>query len=310
MTSEQHKTKRKHPHHRPVNEKNLLIATFLNLVITLLEIGGSILSGSIALLSDALHNLSDTFASFIAYMATRISKRDANPKHTFAYKRIEILAALLNAVILLVMSVFLIKEAYERLYDEPEVNSMIMIVVAMVALLANIFAASILKKDVKKSINVRAAYVHLLGDALTSLLVLVGGVLIRFWHIYWIDPLITGLISLYIIKEAFVILGEALSILMQSSPENLDLEKIQKRAETFPPVKNMHHIHAWMLTDKLVHLEAHVELAEDLKLSQVDLIRKELEGVLKTDFKIHHLTLQFEFNPGHAVQSIQVKEES
>ncbi len=146
-----------------MNEKNLLVATLLNLVITLVQVAGSLLSGSIALLSDALHNLSDTFATFIAYMANRIGKRDANPKKTFGYKRIEILSALLNAVILIVMSVFLVLEAYKRLYEPREINSMIMILVAMIGLLANIFAAAILKKDAHKSINVKAAYVHLVG---------------------------------------------------------------------------------------------------------------------------------------------------
>ena len=305
MAPEHHSTtkKRHHPHH-PVNEKNLLVATLLNLVITLVQIAGSILSGSIALLSDALHNLSDTFATFIAYMANRIGKRDANPKKTFGYKRIEILAALLNAVILIVMSVFLILEAYKRLYDEREVNSIIMIVVAMIGLLANIFAASILKKDAHKSINVKAAYVHLLGDALTSLLVVIGGVLIRFLEIYWIDPLITVLISLYIVREAFVILKEAVNILMQSAPEHLDIQMIRKKVEALPEVKNMHHIHTWMLTDHQVHLEAHVELNKDLKLSQVDNIRQDLDSLLYGEFNIQHITLQFEFNPGHPASTI------
>jgi cobalt-zinc-cadmium efflux system protein len=309
MKQEQHSHKKKHRHHHHVvNDKNLLAATFLNLVITLVEIGGSILSGSIALLSDALHNLSDTFATFIAYLATRIGKRDANPKLTFGYKRIEILSALLNAVILIVMSIFLIREAYERLYDQREINSMVMIVVAMIGLLANVYAAAILKKDAQKSMNVRAAYIHLVGDALTSFLVVVGGVLIRFYQIYWIDPLITVLISIYIVREAFVILKEAVGILMQSTPEQLDLEKIRKRVEALPQVNNIHHIHAWMLTDQQVHLEAHVELAKDLKLSQVDHIRQELQAVLKGEFNIHHITLQFEFNPGHEAQAIQQEE--
>ncbi len=305
MAPEHHSTtKKRHHHHHPVNEKNLLVATLLNLVITLVQIAGSILSGSIALLSDALHNLSDTFATFIAYMANRIGKRDANPKKTFGYKRIEILSALLNAVILIVMSVFLILEAYKRLYDEREVNSIIMIVVAMIGLLANIFAASILKKDAHKSINVKAAYVHLLGDALTSLLVVIGGVLIRFLEIYWIDPLITVLISLYIVREAFVILKEAVNILMQSAPEHLDIQLIRKKVEALPEVKNMHHIHTWMLTDHQVHLEAHVELNKDLKLSQVDNIRQDLDSLLYGEFNIQHITLQFEFKPGHPASTI------
>lgn len=298
------KKKHRHHHHHQVNEKNLLVATLLNMIITFVQVAGGLLSGSIALLSDALHNLSDTFATFIAYMANQIGKRDANPKKTFGYKRIEILAALLNAVILIVMSVFLILEAYKRLQDPQEINSMIMILVAMIGLLANIFAAAILKKDSHKSINVKAAYVHLVGDALTSLLVVVGGILIRFLDITWIDPLITVLISLYIVREAFIILKEALNILMQSTPDHLDIQLIRRRVEALPEVKNMHHIHSWMLTDHQVHLEAHVELNSDMKLSQVDEVRRELDSLLLSEFRIQHITLQFEFNPGHSARPI------
>jgi len=302
-------TKRRH-HHPPVNEKNLLVATFLNLLITIVQVAGSFLSGSIALLSDALHNLSDTFATFIAYMATRIGKQDANPKNTFGYKRVEILSALLNALILIVMSIFLILESYKRFYEQREINSIIMILVAMIGLLANIFAASILKKDAHKNIHIKAAYIHLLGDALTSLLVVIGGVIIRFLEIYWIDPLITILISLYIVREAFVILKQAVNILMQSAPENLDIQTIRKRVEALPEINNMHHIHTWMLSDHQVHLEAHVELINDLKLSQIDEIRQELASLLSEEFEIQHITLQFEFNPGHPAHTISHKIES
>ncbi|MDX2429612.1 MAG: cation diffusion facilitator family transporter [Bacteroides sp.] len=307
-TEQKSHKKRSHHHHHPVNEKNLLVATLLNLVITIVQVAGSILSGSIALLSDALHNLSDTFATFIAYMANRIGKRDANPKKTFGYKRIEILSALLNAVILIVMSVFLVLEAYKRLYEPREVNSMIMIVVAMIGLLANLFAASILKKDAHKSINVKAAYMHLVGDALTSLLVVIGGVLIRFLGIHWIDSLLTIVISLYIVREGFIILKEALNILMQSAPDHLDIQEIKKGVEALPEINNMHHIHTWMLTDQQIHLEAHIELDKDLKLSEVDKIRQKLNSFLHGEFNIQHITLQFEFDSGHPPQVISQEE--
>jgi len=309
MSHGHNNSKKRRTHHHPVNEKNLLGATLLNLVITLVEIAGGMLSGSISLLSDALHNLSDTFATFIAFLATRIGRRGANPKLTFGYKRVEILTALLNAVILIVMSIFLIMEAYKRLYEQREINSMIMIVVAMIGLMSNVFAAAILRKDSHKSINVKAAYVHLVGDALTSLLVVVGGIIIRFWQIYWVDPLITFLISIYVVREAFIILKEALNILMQSTPENLDIEMIRKRVESISEVSNIHHIHTWMLTDQQIHLEAHVELSKDLKISQVDKIRKELDSLLNDEFNINHITLQFEYTPGHKASPIQEKEE-
>ena len=299
---------RKHTHnHHPVNEKNLLAATFLNLVITVVEIAGGLLSGSLALLSDALHNLSDTFATFIAYLAILIGKREANQKKTFGYKRMEILAALINAVILIVISVFLIKEAWHRWQNPAPINSMIMLVVGMIGLLANLYAVLILRKDAAKSINVKAAYVHLIGDSLSSVVVIIGSVLIRIYKIDWIDPIITVVISIYIIRSGFVILKESVNILMQSAPDHLDLTLIKNRVEKTPEVLNIHHIHAWMLTDQEVHLEAHVELKSDLKLSQVEQIQHTIERSLRLDYGIAHITLQFEFKTNHAPSLIHTK---
>ena len=307
--SEKRRVKRSHTHHHhlKVNEKNLLTVTFLNLVITIVEIAGGLLSGSLALLSDALHNLSDTFATFIAYLATLIGKREANHKKTFGYKRLEILAALINAVILIVMSAFLIREAWHRLQDPAPINSMIMLVVGMIGLLANLYAVLILRKDAGRSINVRAAYVHLIGDSLSSVVVILGSVAIRLFKIEWVDPVITVIISIYIIRSGFVILKQSVNILMQSAPDNLDLSQIKLRVEQEQQVLNIHHIHAWMLTDNEVHLEAHVELENDLKLSQVKQIQGRIEKLLRKDFGIVHITLQFEFGTNHSSSLIHTK---
>ena len=298
--SERKRVKHKHSHHHhAVNEKNLLVATFLNLVITIVEIAGSILSGSLALMSDALHNLSDTFATFIAYLATIIGKRDANQKKTFGYKRMEILAALFNAVILIVMSVFLLKEAWLRWQNPSPINSLIMLVVGLIGLLANLYAVLILRKDAGKSINVKAAYIHLIGDTLSSVVVVIGSVLIRVFKIDWIDPIITLAISIYIIRSGLIILKESVNILMQSAPDHLDLSAIKLRVEQEPEVLNIHHIHAWMLTDQELHLEAHIELKNDLKLSQIKQIQHEIELYLKKESGINHTTLQFEYKTTH-----------
>lgn len=302
------KAKKKHRHHHHgVNEKNLLTATFLNLVITAVEIAGGLLSGSLALLSDALHNLSDTFATLIAYLATLIGKREANSKKTFGYKRLEILAALTNAVILIVMSVFLMREAWQRLQEPSPVNSLIMLVVGMIGLLANIYAVLILRKDAGRSINVKAAYVHLIGDSLSSVVVILGSVAIRIFKIDWIDPLITVLISIYIVRSGIVILKQSVNILMQSAPEHLDLALVKFRIEQEPEVLNIHHIHSWMLTDREVHLEAHVELNQDLKISQLKAIQNKIEHILRKDFEISHTTLQFEFDSDHPPSLIHSK---
>ena len=300
---------KKSNHHHPVNEKNLLVATLLNLVITLVEIAGGILSNSLSLLSDALHNLSDTFATFIAYLATKMGRRKASAKNTFGYKRIEILAALLNAVILIVICLFLFREAWERFKNPQEINSLIVILIAMIGLGANLLAVSLLHKDSKKNINVKAAYVHLIGDSLSSIVVILGALAIQLFNVIWVDPLITILIGIYLIREAFVILKEALGILMQSTPENLDIKKIQRKVEAFPEISNLHHLHAWSLSDQEIHLEAHIELTEDLKISELKPIQQKIETLLMQHFHIKHVTLQFEFEPQHSKGLISKEED-
>jgi len=291
---------RKHRHnHQPVSEGNLLIATLLNLVISIVEIAGGILSNSLALLSDALHNLSDSFSTFIAYVATRMGKRPPTSKKTYGFKRVEILAAMLNAVILIIICFYLFKEAWERIQNPEPVKSLIVIVVAMIGLIANVLAVALLRKDSKKNINVKAAYIHLIGDSLSSVVVILAAAAIQLFEIYWLDPVITVLIGLYLIRESYLILKESVNIVMQSTPKHLDINKIRSKIESLPEVYNLHHIHAWNLSDREVFFEAHVELAEDIKLSQLTSIQERIEKLLREQFHIHHTTLQFEFDPKH-----------
>jgi cobalt-zinc-cadmium efflux system protein len=290
--------KHHHKHHR-INDRNLLIATLLNFVITIAEIAGGIMANSLALLSDALHNLSDTFSTFIAYLAALISKRDANQKKTFGYKRVEILAASLNAIILIIICVFLFKEAYDRIQDPQPVKTNIVIVVATIGLVANVLAAILIRTDAQKNMNVKAAYVHLIGDSLSSMVVILGAIAIKIYELYWIDPLITIAVGVYLIREAFLILRDAVNILMQSTPNHIDLKKLQKKIESLEKVDNIHHVHVWRLSDNEIHLEAHVQVYKDLKLSELKPIQTDIESILEQKYKIHHVTLQFEFNPNH-----------
>ena len=155
----------------------------------------------------------------------------------------------------------------------------------------------------------RAATVSWAVGRVASVLVVAGGLLIQFKGMYWIDPVITVIISIYIIREAFVILKEALGILMQSAPDHLNLDKMKRRIEEIPDVHNIHHLHVWMLTDQQVHFEAHVELLKDMKLSQVKNIQQAIEKMLKREFSIKHITLQFEYHSMHATHLIQKEEE-
>lgn len=278
-----------------ISEKNLLAAVVLNFTISLAEIIGGILSNSLALLSDALHNLGDGFAVLLAYIAHRVSKRESNVRKTFGYKRVEILAAFINSIILVAICVFLIFEAVERFRNPAPIKGAIMFSVAVLGLLANLLAMILLKKDSKKNINIRAAYLHLLGDTLSSVVVIAGGILIWKFEIYWLDPLITILISLYILKETYILLKESFNILMQSAPGDIDLEKVKAGVEGIEGVKNIHHVHLWSLNDKQVHFEGHVDLEKDMSVSQAGDLNKRISRFLQEEFEIEHTTLQMEF---------------
>lgn len=277
------------------SRKNLLAATVLNFIISVAELIGGIISGSLALFSDALHNLGDAFSTFVAWLASIISARESSPKRTFGFKRIEILAALLNSVILIGITFYLFAEAIERLRNPQEINSTVMLIVAAIGLLANIIAVFLLHRDARHSLNVKAAYLHLIGDSLSSVVVIIGGFLILFFDIYWIDPVITFIIGIYILYEAVKILDESVKILMQYTPPELNIQEVKDVIEKDKRIRNIHHIHAWSLTDQKTHFEAHVDILEDLNISKINQIRNDIEKVLKEKFDIDHTTLQFEF---------------
>jgi cobalt-zinc-cadmium efflux system protein len=291
-----------HGHHHStsgISEKNLLAAVVLNFTITIAEIIGGILSNSLALLSDAIHNLGDGLAVLLAYIAYRVSKRESNQRKTFGYKRIEILAAFVNSIVLVAICIFLIWEAIERFQNPAPIKGVIMFSVASVGLLANLIAVVLLQSDSKKNINIRAVYLHLIGDTLSSIVVIIGGILIWKFEIYWIDPLITVLISLYILKETYLVVKDSFNILMQSSPKELNLDRIKFEVEKLEGVKNIHHVHAWSLNDQQVHFEGHIDLEEDMTVSKTDALKNRIRTLLHNKFNIDHTTLEVEFGCCH-----------
>lgn len=283
-----------HEHH--INEKNIFISVILNLTITIAQFIGGFFSNSLALISDAIHNLSDGISLFLSYIALKISKKDANYKKTFGYKRIEIITALFNAITLVVICIFLFKEAIERFYNPEKIDSLIMLVVATIGLIANLISVILLHKDKNHNINIKSAYLHLLGDTISSVTVIIGGILIYFYNIYWIDPIITILIGLYIIKEAYFIIAETVNILMQNTPKNINIDKIKQDIEQFEFVDNIHHVHVWNLSDHDIHFEAHIDIKNDINISKADSYRYTIEELLKNNYSINHTTLQLEYN--------------
>jgi len=253
-----------------IKGRRLLYASSLNIAISIAEVIGGILANSLSLVSDALHNISDAIATLVAYIANRIGQRPSNERKTFGYKRIEILAAFLNALVLAGVSVFLFYEAIKRLLSPEPVEGKLMFIIATIGLFANLLAVLLLRSDAEKNINVKAAYIHLLSDTLSSIAVLIGGIIIYFYRIYWIDPVITILIGLYILKETWIILRKATDILMQSAPEGVKLNAIKADLENIPAIENIHHVHIWNMDDQFVHFECHIDLQENTLISETE----------------------------------------
>jgi cobalt-zinc-cadmium efflux system protein len=160
----------------------------------------------------------------------------------------------------------------------------------------NLVSVLLLKRDSVKNINIRAAYLHLLGDTISSVLVILSAVLIYFFRLFWIDPLVTILLGIYLLKETWEILRQAIGILMQETPQGLDLAAIKKELESLPEIENIHHVHAWNLTDREIHFECHVDLKEDIKVSDTGSVNEKIHAILSTRFGIAHVTVQHEYN--------------
>ncbi|MDV3103498.1 cation diffusion facilitator family transporter [Thermococcus waiotapuensis] len=269
----------------------MAFSIILNLVITIAEVIGGILSGSLSLLSDSLHNFSDAMSILASYFAIKIGERKANEKYTFGYRRAEILVAFVNSAVLVGVSLFLLVEAYGRFKYPKPIGGPLMLAVALTGLAANVISVLLLHGHAHESMNVRSAYLHLMGDTLSSVAVVIGGVLIIKWNLTWVDPLVTVLISLYILREGYEILRGSVEVLMEASPE-LDLGAIKREVESIPGVRNAHHFHAWRIGEKEIHFECHVEV-DDMPVSAGQAIVDEVEERLRK-YGITHVTVQLE----------------
>ncbi|TNF70041.1 MAG: cation transporter [Bacteroidetes bacterium] len=288
-----------HHHHHNSHDlkgRNLLISIILNVVITLAQIVGGIISGSLALLSDALHNLSDVFSLLISYIANVLSRKKASSGRTFGYKRAEIIAAFVNSGTLIIVAVFLIKEAIERFFNPEVIGSGIVISLSILGILVNGFSVLLLRPDSNRNMNLRSAYLHLLTDMMASVAVLIGGILMYYFQWFWIDPLLTILIAAYLVYMGYDLLKNSTRVLMLFTPNTIEIQKIVIAICTLEPVKNVHHVHIWQLNEDEVHMEAHIDFKEDIRLSQFDRILDDIEELVYHEFGINHVNIQPEFN--------------
>ena len=285
-----------HNHNHQISGNNLLFSIFLNIVITAAQITGGLLSGSLALLSDAIHNLSDVVSLIISYVANLLTnKKKQTLEQTFGYKRAEIIAAFINSATLIIIAVFLSIEAVKNLIETHQIKSDIVIWLALLGILANGLSVFLIKKDASHNLNMKSAYLHLLTDMLTSVAVFIGGLLMKFYQIYWIDAILTLIISIYLITISWQLFVKSLKILMLFAPENIIIRDIEKEILVMKEIKNIHHVHVWQLNDHDCHFEAHIEFKKDVKLSDFDKVCEKIEYLLKEKFNINHSNLQPEF---------------
>jgi len=291
-----HNHSHNHKHTHPeLKGKNLLISIVLNVLITIAQVIGGIVSGSLSLLSDALHNFSDVVSLIVSFIANSLAKKKASIKKTFGYKRAEILAAFINAATLIIVAVLLIIEAVKRFKNPEAIESSLVIWLSLLGIIANGLSVLLLKKDADVNMNMRSAYLHLLTDMLASVAVLIGGVLMMFYDVFWVDTLLTLAIALYLIWVGFDLLKESFKVLMLFTPEDIQVKDIVLKLNTIKEIKNTHHVHVWQLNEQEIHLEAHIDFYKDLNLSDFDIILDDIEELLYHQFGINHVNIQPEF---------------
>ncbi len=287
-------------------DRRLLVSVVLNAIIVVAEIAGGLLSGSLALLSDAMHNLSDVAALAIAWGARRIGRAPPSPRHTFGLRRVEVLAALLNSATLLVVITLIVHEAIARLRAPEVIDGPLMLTVAVIGLLGNLFSVFILRAHAHgDDLNTRSAFLHLIQDTLSSVVV-VGAALLAGWtYGPLLDPIASIVVALAVVRSGWQILREALGILMEATPPGVDLEALARECEKICEIEEIHHIHVWETGAGVRMLTAHVRLPRECPLSEVEARLAAIRAYLAERWKIFHATLEPELRGCGSTQLIE-----
>lgn len=285
-----------HIHKHEVKGKNLVFSIVLNVVITAAQIVGGLLSGSLALLSDALHNFSDVLSLVFTYVAHRLSRKKASLQQTFGYKRAEILAAFINSATLIIIAVFLIFEAAERFFNPQPISTGLVIWLSILGIVANGISVLLLRADAGKNLNMKSAYLHLLTDMLASVAVLIGGLLMMYFKWFWVDSVLTLAIAIYLIIVGAALLRDSTQMLMLFTPNHIDIKEIVREVHKIPGVNKLHHIHVWHLNDDELHLEAHLDCKNNITMTEFNELLHKVEQVLFTKFNINHINIQPEYS--------------
>lgn len=268
----------------------------LNVIITVSQIIGGIYANSLALISDAMHNFSDVAALSISLVAIVLAKRKPTYSKSFGYKRAEVLAAFVNSAVIIAVAVYIVIESSQRLFVDStlQINNDVIIWLAFIAIIANGLSVWFLASQIKGSMNMKSAFLHLISDTLFSVAVLGGGLAMKYYGVTWVDGVLSIGIGIYLITSSWRLLRDSMHVLLQFVPKDIDIPKIVDEVEKIEEIKNIHHVHVWQLDEHTIHFEAHVDLRKDLAVSETSDIQQKIERLLKKHFSIGHITLQFE----------------
>ena len=284
-----------HGHHHHVDpdsgDGKIALAVAINLGLTVAQVIGGIVAGSLSLIADALHNFSDAIALIIAFAARKVARRPANADMTFGYGRIEAVAALINYTTLIVIGLYLVYEAAMRFANPEPVAGWIVVIVAGFALLVDLGTAALTFRASKSSVNIRAAFLHNVADALGSVAVIAAGTLMILFGWAWVDPLATLLIAGYILWQSATELPQVARILMLASPDALRTEDVIAALRDQPGVADVHHVHLWLMEEHGAAFDAHIVAEEGADPSA---LRQALKSYLKSEFDLNHVTLELE----------------
>jgi cobalt-zinc-cadmium efflux system protein len=273
-----------------MGDRRLAVAITFNMLLTVAQVIGGIVSGSLSLIADALHNFSDASSLIIALVARKIGRRPADHFKTFGYKRAEVIAALINLVTLVLIGLYLMYEAVWRIVEPAVIEGWTVVIVAGFALVIDVATAMLTYRMSRTSINIRAAFLHNVSDALASVGVVVAGTLILLYEWYWTDTVLTLIIASYVLYQAATLMPKTIHILMQGTPENIAIEDVVQAMQRINGVSNVHHVHIWQLDEQHNALEAHVVIGD----SQMQSVKGALKEMLTQRFAITHSTLEFE----------------
>ena len=289
-----------------VSDGRLLWAVILNQLLTIGQVGAGITSGSIALLSDAAHNFNDANALLIAYIARRISRRDANRRYTFGYRSAEMIGALINLTLLAVIGLYLVYEGIKRFIQPEEIIGWVMAATAALALVIDVATALLLWAMSRGSLNVRTAFIHNIVDALGSVAVLLGAGAIIWLDWTWVDPVITLMIAGYVLWQVFKMLPQATRVLMEGAPPSISIDALIANVNGIVGVMGIHHLHVWELDEQHRALEAHVVVVES-NAEELESMKQKIKQLLLAKYDIQHSTLEFDFDGAASSNCIDSK---